>query len=276
MTSAATRIEAVRAFNRFYTNRIGVLREGLHDSPHPLPEARVLFELGRGVTEAGELRRTLDMDAGQLSRLLTRLDEQGLVGRERSPDDARRQRLRLTTAGMKAYKKLDRGAVTQWRALLAPLPDAQQDELLTAMGTVRTMLEDATARDVELRAPGPGDLGWVVERHGALYAAEYDWGVGFEALVADIVAAYAHGHDPRRERCWIATVSGRRAGCIFCVRRDGDGDVAQLRLLLVEPWARGLGLGGRLIDACIAFARDAGYRELVLWTNHPLTDARRL
>jgi DNA-binding MarR family transcriptional regulator/N-acetylglutamate synthase-like GNAT family acetyltransferase len=274
---AAGRVEEIRAFNRFYTNRIGVLRSGLHGSRHPLPEARVLFELGRReVTEVAQLRRDLDMDAGQLSRLLARLGEQGLVRPERSPGDGRRRRLRLTAAGRKAYTKLDRGSARQWAELLEHLDDAQQRRLLHAMATVRAVLEDPPAgdREVVLREPRAGDLGWIVERHGALYAAQYDWGAGFEALVARIVADFAAGHDPARERAWIAEVDGERAGCVLCVRRTDA--VAALRLLLVEPAARGLGLGGRLVDACIAFARAAGYRELALWTNAPLVEARRI
>ena len=270
----ADRIEAIRAFNRFYTGRIGVLREGLHDSPHPLPDARVLFELGRGgVTEAGDLRRRLDMDAGQLSRLLTRLQDQGLVAREPSPEDGRRRRLRLTAAGTRAYGALDRGAVEQWSTLLDGLDEHAQARLLAGMEAVRDVL-DPRPPEVVLRAPAAGELGWIVQRHGELYAAEYGWGAGFEALVAEIVAGFAQGHDPARERAWIAEAGGRRAGCVLCVRRDDD--VAALRLLLVEPWARGLGLGGRLIDACTAFARGAGYRTLALWTNAPLVEARRL
>jgi DNA-binding MarR family transcriptional regulator/GNAT superfamily N-acetyltransferase len=276
VAAAPDRIEAIRAFNRFYTGRIGVLREGLHDSPHPLPDARVLFELGRGGTaEAGALRARLGMDAGQLSRLVTRLQEQGLVVREPSPGDGRRQRLALTAAGAEAYAALDRGAVEQWRALLAELDQGAQDRLLAGMHAVREVLEpDAPGPDVVLRAPRAGELGWIIERHGALYAAEYGWGAGFEALVAEIVAGFARGGDAAGERAWIAEAGGRAAGCVLCVRRDDE--VAALRLLLVEPWARGLGVGGRLIDACVDFARGAGYRTLALWTNDPLVQARRL
>ena len=278
-TSPEDRVAEIRAFNRFYTNRIGVLRSGLHGSRHPLPEARVLFEIGhRDVIEVAELRRELDMDAGQLSRLVARLDEQGLVRREPSPQDGRRQRLRLTAAGRRAHARLDRASAEQWRALLGDLDDERQRRLLDAMATVQAVLDDRPAHEprVALREPAPGDLGWIVQRHGALYAQEYGWGAGFEALVARIIADFAAGHDPARERAWIADVDGAPAGSVLCVRRDGDPDAAQLRLLLVEPWARGLGIGGRLVDACIAFARETGHRRLVLWTNAPLTQARRL
>jgi DNA-binding MarR family transcriptional regulator/GNAT superfamily N-acetyltransferase len=274
------RVDAVRSFTRFYTNKIGVLRGGLHGSRHPLPEARVLYEVGRAeTTEVAELRRTLDMDAGQLSRLLARLDEQGLVVRERSARDGRRQVLQLTAAGRREHARLDRGAAEQWAALLAGIPEREQRRLLGGMDAVREVLERTPGADPEvtLRAPGPGDLGWIVARHGALYAEEYGWGAGFEALVARVVADFAASaaQDPARSRAWIADVDGAPAGCIMCVPGEEPGD-AKLRLLLVEPFARGLGVGGRLIDACIAFARDAGYRQLALWTNHPLVDARRL
>lgn len=274
------RVDAVRSFTRFYTNKIGVLRSGLHGSRHPLPEARVLYEVGRAeTTEVAELRRALEMDAGQLSRLLARLDEQGLVERERSASDGRRQVLRLTTAGRREHARLDRGAAEQWAALLQDIPESDQRRLLAAMDAVREVLERVPGREpvVTLRAPAPGDLGWIVARHGALYAEQFGWGAGFEALVARVVADFAEAvaEDPERSRAWIADVDGAPAGCILCVPGDEDGD-AKLRLLLVEPWARGLGLGGRLIDACIAFARDGGHRRLTLWTNSPLVEARRL
>lgn len=274
-------IEAAREFTRFYTNRIGVLRGGLHGSRHPLPEARVLWELGHadGPVEVAALRASLDMDAGQLSRLVARLDKEGLVRRERSERDARRQILRLTAAGRRAFAKLDRGSADQWAALLDPLTDGDRARLIGAMDAVRDVLEDdrAGATEVVLRDPEPGDLGWIVARHGALYAAEYGWGAGFEALCAEVVADYAKaaaagapGH-----RAWIATAGGAPAGSILCVRGDAPTD-AKLRLLLVEPWARGLGVGGALIDAVIAYARANGDDRVVLWTNAPLTGARRL
>lgn len=276
-----TTIETAREFTRFYTNRIGVLRGGLHGSRHPLPEARVLWELGHagGPVEVAALRASLDMDAGQLSRLLGRLDEQGLVVRERSERDARRQVLALTAAGRREFAKLDRGSADQWSTLLDPLSEAEKARLAGAMAAVREVLENdrAGATEVVLRDPEPGDLGWIVARHGALYAQEFGWGLGFEALCAQVIADYAaaahagaHGH-----RAWIATANGAPAGCVLCVRGDEPGD-AKLRLLLVEPWARGLGVGGALIDAVIAFARENGDRRVVLWTNCPLTGARRL
>jgi DNA-binding MarR family transcriptional regulator len=276
-----TTIDAAREFTRFYTNKIGVLRGGLHGSRHPLPEARVLWELGHagGPVEVAALRASLDMDAGQLSRLLGRLDEQGLVVRERSERDARRQVLALTAAGRREFARLDRGSADQWSALLDPLSEAEKARLAGAMAAVREVLESdrAGATEVVLRDPEPGDLGWIVARHGALYAQEFGWGLGFEALCAQVIADYAaaaHAGAPGH-RAWIATANGAPAGCVLCVRGDEPGD-AKLRLLLVEPWARGLGVGGALIDAVIDYARANGDRRVVLWTNSPLTGARRL
>src|SRR3954447_25368890 len=237
------RVAAVRAFNRFYTNKIGVLRGGLHGSRHPLPEARVLFELGgTPTTEVAQLRQTLDMDAGQLSRLLGRLDDEGLVVRERSAADARRQVLKLTDAGRKEFRRLDRGAIEQWSALLADLPDVEQQRLLGAMRAVTEVLDGATpsagaasAEDVVLRDLRSGDYGWIVARHGVLYEQEYGWGLGFEALVAPVVADFAEGDHQRFRRGWMGEVAGAPAGCILSVDGDEPGD-AKLRLLLVEPW----------------------------------------
>jgi DNA-binding MarR family transcriptional regulator/ribosomal protein S18 acetylase RimI-like enzyme len=279
--SASDPIDAVRSFTRFYTNKVGALRGGLHGSRHPLPEARVLFDLGQSeATEVSELRHALEMDAGQLSRLLARLDADGLVVRERSASDGRRQVLRLTAAGRREHARLDRGAIEQWSALLDGVPELDRRRLIGAMDAVRNVLDGAPAggTEVTLRAPGPGDLGWIVARHGALYEAEFGWGAGFEALIARVIADFAEGTTASAEtpeRAWIADVDGAPAGCVLVVRGDAPGD-AKLRLLLVEPFARGLGAGGLLIDACIAFARDSGYRRLTLWTNHPLTGARRL
>jgi DNA-binding MarR family transcriptional regulator/GNAT superfamily N-acetyltransferase len=269
-------IEAVRAFNRFYTARVGALRDGLLATAHPLPEARILFELGRnGATGAGELRRALDLDAGYLSRLLARLEEQGLVARERSPHDGRRRLVGLTDAGREAYATLDERSAAEIGALLAELGDDDRARLLHALGTVREIL-DAAPRPAPfvLREPRAGDYGWVVQRHGALYAEEHGFDAGFEALVARVVADYASDHDPAREAAWIAEVSGRPVGSIFCMRRDER--TAQLRLLLVEPSARGMGIGEALVKACVDFAREAGYAEIRLWTNATLAAARRI
>ena len=270
------RVAAVRAFNRFYTARIGVLRDGLLRTPHSLTEARVLYELGqREVTEVADLRRELDIDAGFLSRLLARLQRDGLVVRERSSDDARRQRGRLTDEGRAAFAELDRRSAEEIGAVLGALSEDDQQRLVASMDAVRDVLTQAPpAAGFVLRAPRPGDLGWIVQRHGALYAQQYGWDETFEALVARIVADHAADHDPRREAAWIAEVDGEPAGCVLCVRRDDD--VAQLRHLLVDPRARGRGIGARLIEECLRFARRAGYARITLWTNDVLHEARRL
>jgi DNA-binding MarR family transcriptional regulator/GNAT superfamily N-acetyltransferase len=270
------RVAAVRSFNRFYTARIGVLRDGLLRTDHSLTEARVLYELGqREVTEVADLRREMDIDAGFLSRLLARLQRRGLVAREPSADDARRQRARLTDDGRAAFAELDRRSAHEIGAVLDALSEDDQRRLMASMHTVREVLEQAPpAAGFVLRAPHPGDLGWIVQAHGALYAEQYDWDDSFEALVARIVADYAQDHDPRREGAWIAEVDGEPAGCVLCVRRDDH--TAQLRLLLVHPRARGRGIGGRLIDECLRFAKRAGYTRITLWTNDVLHEARRL
>jgi DNA-binding MarR family transcriptional regulator/N-acetylglutamate synthase-like GNAT family acetyltransferase len=270
------RVAGVRAFNRFYTARIGVLRDGLLRTPHSLTEARVLYELGqREVTEVTDLRRGLDLDAGFLSRLLARLQRDGLVARERSRDDARRQRVRLTEEGIAAFDELDRRSAEEIGAVLGALAEEDQRRLVAAMDVVRDVLEEVGPPGAfVLRAPRPGDLGWIVQRHGALYAQQYGWDESFEALVARIVADYAEHHDPRREAGWIAEVDGEPAGCVLCTRREDD--VAQLRLLLVEPRARGRGIGARLIEECLRFAQRAGYVRITLWTNDILHEARRL
>jgi DNA-binding MarR family transcriptional regulator/GNAT superfamily N-acetyltransferase len=269
-------VAAVRAFNRFYTSELGVLGPSFLRTPHTLAEARVLFELGQAERlEVSELRGRMAIDAGHLSRLLARLERQRLVERERSPADGRRQVARLTAAGAKAFATLDRRSADETAARLAALAEPDRRRLIAALADVRRLLDPAHAPAVPvLRAPRPGDLGWIVQRHGELYADEYGWDASFEALVARIVADYAERHDPEREAAWIVELDGEPAGCVLCVR--GDEAVAKLRLLLVEPRARGLGLGARLVDECIAFARRAGYRELTLWTNDVLVHARRI
>ena len=275
-----TRVRAVREFNRVYTNMIGLLRGGYLDSPYSLTEARVLFELahggemGRGDTEISALRRSLDIDAGYLSRMLARFESDGLVTRRRSDGDARRRVITLTSAGEEAFRGLDQRSAEQIGALLDQLTEAEQQQLIAAMATIREIAGPGGRPPAfVLRSPRPGDLGWVVQRNGALYAQEYGWDASYEALVARIVADYAGRADPR-EAGWIAELDGAPAGCVFCMRKDDAA--AQLRLLLVEPGARGLRLGERLVAECLAFARRAGYREIVLWTNDILTAARRI
>ncbi len=270
----------MREFNRVYTNMIGLLRGDYLDSPYSLTEARVLFELahagpaGGGGSEISALRRSLDIDAGYLSRILARFEADGLITRRRSDTDARRRVISLTSAGQHAFRSLDRRSAEQIGALLDQLTEAEQQRLTAAMATIK---EIAGPRDhpaaFVLRSPRPGDLGWVVQRNGALYTQEYGWDASYEALVARIVADYAGRADPR-EAGWIAELDGTPVGCVFCMRKDDR--TAQLRLLLVEPAARGLGLGDRLVGECLAFARRAGYQEIVLWTNDILSAARRI
>ena len=276
MSVSHQQVEQVRAFNRDYTRRIGVLSQGLLDSPWSLTEARVLYEIAHhpGVT-ASELAAGLGLDRGYLSRILKRFTAKRLLVRAAAGTDARRQHLRLTPAGRGAFAPLERRARRQVRTLLAPLDAGRRDALLAAMSTIRRAFDPARGvAAVTLRAHRPGDMGWVVERHGALYAREYGWSEEFEALVAGITADFIRKLDLAHERCWIAELEGQRVGCVFLVA-DTAGS-ARLRLLLVEPQARGLGLGGRLIGECVSFARAAGYQRIVLWTQSRLVAARRL
>lgn len=270
-------VQAVRHFSRAYTQALGVLEEGLLRTPYSLTESRVLFELGQQrQTDTADLRRALGLDAGYLSRILARFEADGLVVRRRSDADGRRQTVALTEHGGDVVRDLDDRSSTQVRTLLARLEPDARSRLVSGMDDVRTLLGDdvpPSARTVRLRRPEPGDHGWVVARHGRLYAEEYGWDVEFEGLVARIVADFVTGHDPRRERAWIAEVDGRRAGSVFCVADDPT--TARLRLLLVSPFARGCGVGGRLVDECVRFARAAGYDRMTLWTNDVLTAARR-
>jgi DNA-binding MarR family transcriptional regulator/GNAT superfamily N-acetyltransferase len=269
-------VAELRAFNRFYTGELGMLGPRYLSTSHTLAEARVLFELAQSdEVEVAVLRERMRIDAGHLSRLLARLERRGLVARERSATDGRRQRARLTDDGSRDFGVLDRRASEQVAARLAGLDDSDRRRLVAALAEIRVLLAaGGSERAVALRSPRAGELGWIVQRHGELYAEEYGWDARFETLVAGIVADYAADHDPAREAAWIAEVDGAPAGCVLCVRRDDD--VARLRLLLVEPRARGLGLGARLVDECVAFARRAGYRELTLWTNDVLVHARRI
>ena len=268
-------IEAVRDFNRFYTRVIGVLEEGLLHTPYTLTEARVVFELAqRDRTEVTALRRDLGLDAGYLSRILARFAADGLVTRERAAEDGRRQVVRLSPAGRAVYDTLNARSAEEIGKLLAPLPEPDRDRLVSAMAAIRGVLDGREPPSWRIRPPRPGDLGWVIAAHGDLYAREYGWDASFEALVARIVADFATDHDPAREAAFIAEVDGAPAGCVFCVRKDDE--TAQLRILLVDPAARGLGIGAALVDECVAFARKAGYGRMVLWTNDVLRAARRI
>jgi len=270
-------VEDVRGFNRFYTRVLGLLRPDLAGSSFGLTEARVLFELAhRDDVAVSELRRDLDLDAGYLSRILSGFSTSGLVAREKSAADGRRQVVRLTADGQRAFAELDQLQAGAIATMLAPLDEGQRAELVTSMGRIRRTLGDEPHwRGLVLRPPAPGDLGWVVERHGYRYAAEYGWDTTFEALVARIVADFAERDDSKREAAWIAELDGERVGCVFCTAADTK-DTAQLRLLIVEPSARGAGVGTRLVDECLRFARRAGYRRITLWTNDVLVAARRI
>jgi len=270
------RVAEVRAFNRFYTALLGLLEADHLHLPYTLTEARVIFELGQADrVDLRQVRHQLGLDAGYLTRLVGKFDRDGLVERERSATDGRRQVVRLTERGRTTYTELSNRSSTQIGELLGGLPEPEQHRLLAAMSTVRDVLGEHRTDTVRLRGLEPGDLGWVVSRNGAIYAAEYGWDSDYEALVARIVADYAERHDPARENAWIAERDGTPVGCVFCVR-GGDADTAKLRLLLVEPSARGLGIGGRLVDECLRYARRVGYRRMVLWTNDVLTAARRI
>ncbi len=270
-------VNEVRGFNRFYTRVLGLLRPQLVGSAFSLTEARLLYELAHNDQMAvTELRGALDLDAGYLSRILSRFIADGLVDREPAATDARRQLVRLTRAGHLAFAELDTLQADAIDRLVGPLSGDQRSELVTAMGRIRRVLNDhRPSPGLVLRAPEPGDLGWVVERHGARYAAEYGWGVDFEVLVARIVADFGDRRDGKPEAAWIAELDGERVGCVFCTAAR-DPDTAQLRLLLVEPQARGTGVGTRLVDECLRFARRSGYTRIMLWTNDVLTAARRI
>ena len=271
-----TAVAAVRGFNRFYTNVIGLLRGKYLDTPYSLTEARLLFELAqRDTSEVTDLRRTVDIDPGYLSRILARFETDGLITRQRSAADGRRQVIRLTDCGRRVVVGLDARSAGQTRDMLAAARDEDLGKLLGAMRVITEILtESPRPRGYLLRSPRPGDMGWVVQRNAAVYAEEFGWDASYEALVARIVADFVDNRDPAAEAAWIAEVDGAPAGCVFCVRENAT--TARLRLLLVEPWARGLGIGSRLVEEVLRFARRAGYTEITLWTNDVLNDARRI
>jgi DNA-binding MarR family transcriptional regulator/N-acetylglutamate synthase-like GNAT family acetyltransferase len=275
--AADPRVDVVRRFNRFYTRRIGALRAGLLDSPFSLTEARLLYELAhRERPTAAGLARELGLDAGYLSRMLRGLERRRLLHRERSPADGRQSLLALTAEGRRTFATLDSRSSAEVRAMLGKLSDAGQRRLVGAMRELERLLDPTPAAQAPyvLRPHRPGDMGWVVHRHGALYAQEYGWDERFEAMVARIVAEFIENFDARRERCWIAERDGEIVGAVFLVARSRT--VAQLRMLYVEPHARGAGLGKRLVDECERFAREKGYRKIILWTNSILHAARHI
>jgi len=275
------RIAAARRFNRFYTRQIGVLRKNFLDSPYSLGEARVIYEIASDKSPtASEIGRALDLDAGYLSRVLRNFEKRGLVERRVSAKDARQSHLALSPRGRKAFVLLDELSQRDIGAMLDKLPPADQSRLIAAMSTIETLLEAAPEtkgpehRSYKLRDPAPGDFGWVVKRHAELYAQEYKWKEPFEGVCAQIVADFVNKFYGKRERCWIAEMDGENVGCIF-VAKDSE-KVARIRLLLVDPKARGLGLGAKLTDECIRFAREAGYSKMTLWTHSVLKAARHI
>jgi DNA-binding MarR family transcriptional regulator/N-acetylglutamate synthase-like GNAT family acetyltransferase len=273
--AAPGQVERFRAFNRFYTELVGALDERLLETRFTLTQARVLFELGRASRlEVLELRRRTGLDPGYLSRILAAFEKEGLVIRHRSTGDGRRVVVDLTADGRDAYRDLDRRSAAENGRLLGRLLDVDRERLLVAAAELEALLADERADDVSIRDAKSGDFGWMVERHGVLYAAEYGWDETFEGLVAQIVGAFAQSHDPQQERALVAELGGRRAGCVLCVRENDE--TAKLRTLLVEPWARGHGIGSRLVDECVAFARAAGYGRMELWTNDVLVAAGRI
>ncbi len=285
-------VKALRAFNRFYTQRIGVLAPYL-GSEFSLTEVRILYELAHHPADvvqpltATALARTLELDMGYLSRILHRFETRKWVRRSPAPQDARQSLLTLTAAGFKVFAPLQQRSRDEAAQLLGAVPAPKQAQMIDAMQTIQGLLQPDEAASprptppaptakptIMLRDPQPGDLGWVVQQHGEIYAREYGWNQSFEGLVADVIANYQRDLQPEWERCWIAEVNDQKAGSVFVVRKSKT--VAQLRLLILTPQARGLGLGARLTDEVIAFARVKGYKKLVLWTNQCLTAARAI
>ena len=279
------RIAAVRRFNRFYTRQIGVLRRNYLDSAYSLAEMRVLYEIvqadktGHTLT-ASDIIRALDLDAGYLSRVLRNFEKAGLISRKASDKDARRSHLALTARGAKTFAPFEKRSQSQAADMLGKLKPAEQARLVAAMDSIETLLADESPKPADkpryiLREPRHGDFGWIVSRHAELYAQEYGWGEPFEGLCAQIVADFVNKYDDACERCWIAELNGENVGTVMLVKDDVPG-VARIRLLIVDPKARGLGLGQRLVDECISFARSAGYKKVTLWTHSVLTAARHV
>jgi DNA-binding MarR family transcriptional regulator/GNAT superfamily N-acetyltransferase len=275
---AKERIAAVRRFNRFYTRQIGVLRKDYLGSPYTLGEMRVLYELSQDdVKTASEIGRALDLDAGYLSRVLRNFEKRGFIRRKTSRADARQSDIAMTARGAKIFAPYEKRSQDFVATMLGKLKPDQQTRLVDAMHTIETLLGEPSGpeeRSYTIRAPRHGDFGWIVSRHAELYAKEYGWTEPFEGLCAQIVADFVNKFDEKRERCWIAEMNGENVGCILLAKDSLD--VARIRLLLIDPKARGLGLGHRLVDDCVQFAREAGYKRVTLWTHQELTAARRV
>ena len=270
-------VQAFRKFNRFYTIQIGLLNQGLLKTPYSLTQSRILFELAHSKQmTASDLIRVLGVDPGYLSRLIGQFEKQGLLKRGRSKADSRKRLLTLTTKGKKAFSVLDERSSEEARNLLSKLSGENQQSLLQAMQRIQEILEPESRQEPAflLRSHEPGDIGWIINRHGALYAEEYNWDETFEALVGEILVNFARQHNPKKEKLWIAEMDGERVGSVMVV--DAGNQVAQLRLLLLEPKARGKGLGKRLVNECVQFARKKGYRKIKLWTQSNLLQARHL
>jgi DNA-binding MarR family transcriptional regulator/GNAT superfamily N-acetyltransferase len=272
-----SQISAVRAFNRFYTRKLGVLDQRLLKSPFSLSEARVLYEIATLENPAAkEIGIELGLDPGYLSRIVQSFDDSGLITRKPLPSDRRQHQLNLTAKGRQAFDKLNRSSHADVAALLAGLPDDGRERLIGAMAVIESLLGTSgqLLPPAVLRGPRPGDMGWVVQSHGSLYAREYGFDSSFESLVAEISAKFLASFDASRERCWIAELNGAPVGSVFLVRHSDD--VAKLRLLLVDTAGRGHGLGQRLVAECVSFARQCGYRKITLWTQSILVAARRI
>jgi DNA-binding MarR family transcriptional regulator/ribosomal protein S18 acetylase RimI-like enzyme len=272
-------IDKIRSFNRFYTAQLGVLDEGLLDSEFTLTEVRILYELAQdGPASASQIGKALGLDPGYLSRILRKFEAKGLIDRQPSKADARRSLIALTEAGRRAFAPLDAKSAAQAAAWLAPMSEADRRRITDAMAMIKRLLKQdgPSAAPLRLRPHNPGDIGWAIQRHGEIYADEFQWNEEFEGLVAQILGSFLVSHDPGRERSWIAELGDQRAGCIFLMESKESAKVAQLRCLLVDPLARGMGVGSKLVEACIAFAREAGYERIMLWTNDVLVSARRI
>jgi DNA-binding MarR family transcriptional regulator/N-acetylglutamate synthase-like GNAT family acetyltransferase len=275
------RVAAVRRFNRFYTRQIGVLRKTYLGSPYSLAEMRVLYEIANGEQlTASDVGNALDLDAGYLSRVLRNFEKQGLISRKTSAVDARQSHLALTERGRKTFAPFERRSQQQAGDMLGTLKPADQTRLVAAMELIERLLGNEAPGPADkpryiLRPPRHGDFGWIVSRHAELYAQEYGWTDPFEGLCAQIVADFVNKYDAKFERCWIAEIDGENVGCVMLVK-DDVASVARVRLLLVDPKARGLGLGAKLTDECVRFARDVGYSKITLWTHSILTAARHV